>query len=133
MAFPNDVLSIATSQNWIAVGLHLFLSTIIGGIVLIVLLGIASRAWGESVKVENAFLMVLIVQVITVFGILGFVAPYLPIGGPVLTFLVWLGFTKAFFSQLKWIHALVIGVIGFALTFFVVPTLTSIALGFIPV
>lgn len=132
MTFHETILGIATSQDWIALGLNLFLSTIIGGIVIIILLFIVTRAFGEQVKLPNAFIMVLLINSINLFGILAFLSPTFPLAGLLLPVLIWIVFTKAFFSELVWWHAVLIGIIGYALSIFLIPNLVVAFSGFLP-
>ena len=53
---PAAVFSFATSQSagsWLALGINTILSTIIGGIVLIILVEMFSHKFGESIKPQN--------------------------------------------------------------------------------
>jgi len=132
MTFHEQILGFATSQNWLALGINLILSTIIGGIVIIILLAIAGRAFGEQLKLPNAFLMVLLINVINFFGILGFLASTVPLLALFLPIVIWIGFTKAFFSDMVWWHAVVVGMVGYALSIFVIPNLVGYFGGFLP-
>ncbi len=131
--FPvQDVLGLANSEKWLGVGVTFLLSTLVAGIVLILIAGIASRKWGEEIKVQNAFFLVIIVNVINFFG-LGFLGDIVP--SPVmfvLPVLVWILLTKVFFSGFSIVHALIIGVLGYAITLFAVPYLVVILAGFFP-
>jgi fatty acid desaturase len=93
---PMSIFNLATSQSsnyWIALGINTILSTIIGGIVLIVLVEVFSHKFGESIKPQNAFLVVLLANVANNFGVIGLLGGFLS-GIPylimVLPFLVWL-------------------------------------------
>ena len=124
MAIEDQILGIASSQNWLALGINLILATIIGGIVVIILLAVAGRAFGERVKYQNAFLMVFIINIINLFGILAF----LSFLGPLIIILpavIWIVFTKAFFSEMVLWHAVVIGIVGYALSIFLIPNIVA--------
>ncbi len=130
-----DLFNLAMSGSvsyWINLGINFILSTLIGGLVIAILLAIASKGWGEPVKIGNAFILVLIVNLINLFGILGFLGPILPSAGLLLPLIVWIILTKLLFSQLKLWHAIVIGLIGFALSIFVFPWAVSIVQPLIP-
>lgn len=134
----NAIYGLASSQSytyWIGMGVNILLSTIIGGIVLIIILEIFSKAFKEPVKPANAFLAVLVVNLINMVGIMGFLLPYI-MGVPylvmILPLLIWIILIKAFFGELSILHAVVVGVIFFLITLFVLPMLTGIVMGFIP-
>jgi hypothetical protein len=135
---PQAFYGTATSQSanfWISLGMNTILSTIVGGIVLIILVEIFSKKFGESIKPQNAFLVVLIANAATNFGLIGLLGGYLS-GIPylliALPFLVWFVLIKLFFSQMKLLHALMVSVIFFFLSMLVVPILTNMVSGFLP-
>jgi hypothetical protein len=136
---PMSFYSTATSQSanyWLSLGINTILSTIIGGIVLIILVEIFSHKFGESIKPQNAFLAVLIANVVNNFGILGLAGSFLsaiPYLVLILPFLVWFVLIKLFFSQMKMLHVLLVAVIFFGLSVMLIPYLTAIVSGFIPV
>ena len=132
MPFPDQILSLATSRDWAALGLNLILSTIVGGIVIVILLAVFSKAWKEQMKYQNAFLMVLLINIINMFGILALLSPIVPALSLFLPLLIWIGFAKGFFAEMKWWHAIVLGIIGYGLSIFLIPSLTGAASGFIP-
>lgn len=132
MSFADQILNIATSRNWALMGINLLLSTIIGGIVIIILLSIFGKIWKESLKVQNAFLMVLLINIINIFGILVVFSPSIPAAGLLLPLLVWIGFTKLFFHQMKWWHAAVAGMVGYALSIFIIPSIVASFIGIVP-
>lgn len=134
MAFHDAALSIATSQNWILLGVNLILNTIIGGIVVVILLMIVGRAFGEHPKVTNAFIMVFIIQLVTIFGILGFLSAVLPAGVvTLLPIILWIVLAKAFFGDMVWWHAVIVGGAGYVLSLFLIPGLMGYFSAFIPV
>ena len=108
---------------------------IIGGIILIVVLEIFSKAFKEPVKPANAFLAVLVVSIINNIGIMGLLMPYLgaiPYVLIILPALIWIIMIKAFFGELSIIHAIVVGIIFYAITLIALPMLTGFVMGFIP-
>jgi hypothetical protein len=136
---PMSFFNLATSQSsnyWLSLGVNTILSTIIGGIVLIVLVEVFSHKFGESVKPQNAFLIVLIANVVTNFGVLGLLGgflsgiPYLAI---ILPLVVWFALIKVFFHEMNILHAFLVSVIFYMLTLFVVPYITGMVMAFIPV
>jgi len=125
----------ATSEGanyWLNLGINLILSTLVTGIVLILVLEAAKKAWGESVNVANAFMLVLAINLINIFGVIGFISPYLGSAALILPVIIWIVLVKAFFSGMGWKHAVAIGVAGYLLTIFVVPWLIALVSGFIP-
>jgi hypothetical protein len=136
---PQAIFSFATSQSagsWLALGINTILSTIVGGIVLIVLVEVFSHKFGESIKPQNAFLVVLIANVITNFGILGLLSGFLASVSfliIILPLVVWFALIKVFFHEMNILHAFLVAVIFFALSMLLVPYLTSFIAGFIPV
>jgi len=144
MEFPSNFLDLdaiyglATSQSytyWIGLGINLIISTIIGGIILIVILEAFSKAFKEPVRPGNAFLAVLVVNLINMIGIMGFLLPYIapiPYLALILPLLIWIIFIKAFFGELSILHTVAVGIIFFIITIFMLPYLTSFIVGFIP-
>ena len=132
MTFHEQILGVAASRDWLSLGINLILSTLIGGIVIVILLAILARVWGENVKVPNAFLMVLLINLVNLFGVLAFISPSVPAAGLVIPLLVWIGLTKAFFSDLSWKHALVTGAVGYVVSIFLIPNLVGLASGYLP-
>jgi hypothetical protein len=136
---PQAIYSYATSGSagsWLSLGINTILSTIIGGIVLIILVEVFSHKFGESIKPQNAFLVVLIANVVTNFGILGLLAGFLssvPLVIIILPLVVWFLLMKLFFSQMNILHAFLVAVIFFMLSMLVVPYMTAIVSGFIPI
>lgn len=133
MTFHEKILALATSRDWAALGINLILSTIIGGIIIAILLAIFSKAWKEQVKYQNAFLMVLLINIINLFGVIGFLSPFVPAALSLFVpLLIWIGFAKIFFPQMVWWHAIVLGAIGYGLSIFLIPSLTSAVSGAVP-
>ena len=83
----------------------------------------------------NAFLVVLIINLINMLGVLGIVIrfisfiPFLPVILPVL---IWIALIKMFFKDMSFAHAVIVGVIGWVLSIFLIPYLVGMASGFIP-
>jgi len=145
MEFPfnifdlNSVYEFATSQSasyWISLGVTLFVSTIITGILLVVVLMMTSRQTGEQTKVANAFIVILLINAINIFGIMGLMLSFVaavPLAGFIFPIMVWVLFIKLFFRNLDWLHAIVIGVVSFAISVYVAPYITSFVLTLIPI
>lgn len=130
-----DFANTGTAGTWLALGINTILSTIVGGIVLILLVEVFSHKFGENIKPQNAFLVVLIANVVTNFGILGLLGNFLPVPYVLmlLPLIVWFALIKIFFSQMKMLHAFLASVIFFMLSMLVTPYITSLIIGFIPI
>ncbi len=132
------IYGLATSQSytyWIGLGINIILSTIIGGIILIIILEIFSKKFKEPIKPGNAFLAVLVVNLINMIGIMGFLLPYIapiPYLVMILPLLIWILLIKAFFGELSFIHAIAVGIIFYLITIFVLPYLAGFVMGFLP-
>jgi hypothetical protein len=121
--------------NPITLAINIIVSTIIGGIVLLILVEIIGKKFSEEVHPVNAFLVVLIINLINILGVLGFITPYIsfiPFLPVILPVLVWIILIKLFFSEMSILHAIIVGVIGWLLSIFLIPYLVGIASGFIP-
>lgn len=119
----------------ITLAINLILSTIIGGIVILLLVEIFGKKFKEKVSPINAFLVVLIINIINMLGVTGFIMPYIsfiPFLGLLLPALIWILLVKLFFSEMKITHAVMVGIIGFALSMFIIPILIGMVSGFIP-
>ncbi|RLF26120.1 MAG: hypothetical protein DRN05_07480, partial [Thermoplasmata archaeon] len=122
------MLDLATSQSygyWISLGINFILSTIVGGILLVIIVEIFSHKFGESVKPANSFLVVLVANLINFFGIMGLLVSFLaviPFIGIILPVVVWIVLIKAFFGEMAMLHAAIVGVVFFVLTIFVIPS-----------
>ena len=119
----------------ITLGINIILSTIIGGIVLLILLEIVGKHFSEEVRPVNAFLLVLIINIINlpvIFSLLTQFASFVPFLPVILPVLIWIILVKFFFRELAMSHAVLVGVIGYLLTIFVVPYLIGLAMGFLP-
>jgi hypothetical protein len=140
-ALPTDLNSlygIASGSGfgyWINLAIGMILSTVIGGIVLIVVLQIFNRIYGETTNPKNAFLVVLIANIINYFGIMGILLPYLyvvPYIGIILPLLIWILLMKVFFEDMSFLHVVIVGVVFYALTLLLIPMVVSMVAGFIP-
>lgn len=135
---PNALYQTATSQGfsyWISMGVQIITSTIIGGLVLVVLAYLFSQKFNESISPANAFLVALIGNVINFFGIMGILLSFMavvPFAGIILPIAVWIVLMKVFFSQMSIIHVVILALVFFGVTMFVTPYLTQMVMGFIP-
>jgi hypothetical protein len=130
-----ETLSLSGFEKWVTLGINIILSTIVGGLVLLVVAGIINKKYHEGAETGNAFLMALVVNVVNFAGIVGLLGAVLPI--PALTMflplLVWIVLAKFFFSEMSFVHILIVAVTGYLLSILLVPQLTVILRGFMPV
>lgn len=130
----SNIFSIATSNSytyWLTVGINIILSTIVGGIILIIILSVFSRKFGEAVRYQNAFLVALIINLVNIFAV-GFLSTLIPYGFIVGSLVVWIVLVKAFFNELSFLHSMLIGAIGFVVALFIIPQIVSAIGGFLP-
>jgi hypothetical protein len=136
---PQAIFSYATSQSagsWLSLGINVIVSTLVGGFLLIFLVEVFSHKFGESIKPQNAFLVTLIANIVTYFGIIGLLSGFLSSVSfliIILPLVVWFVLIKMFFSQMNILHAFLVAVIFFMLSMLVIPSLVSLVAGFIPV
>jgi hypothetical protein len=119
----------------ITLAINLILSTIIGGIVLLLLVEVFGKKFKEKIHPINAFVVVLIINLINLLGVTGFIMPYIsfiPFLGMILPALIWIVLIKLFFKEMKFSHALMVGIIGYVLSMFLIPVLVGMASGFVP-
>jgi len=147
VSFPNflfdleGMYSFATSQGyiyWINLGISIILSTIIGGIVLIIVAKTLSKWTGNISNYSRVFMLVLIVNVINFFGFLGVLLPFLtfiPILGSfiaiALPLLVWIVLLKLMFGELTIKGVVILGIVSLILSFTVIPIMVTTAGSFI--
>ncbi|MEE9323498.1 MAG: hypothetical protein V3U72_03040 [Candidatus Aenigmarchaeota archaeon] len=121
--------------NPITLAINVIVSTIIGGIVFLILVEIIGKKFSEEVHPVNAFLVVLIINLVNFLGVLGFIIPYIsfvPFLPVILPVLIWIILVKVFFKEMSILHAVILGVVGWLLSIFLIPYLVGIASGFIP-
>jgi hypothetical protein len=119
----------------ITLAINLILSTIIGGIVLLIIVEIFGKKFKEKIHPANAFLVVLIINIINLLGVTALVMPMLssiPYLAVILPVIIWVVLIKLFFKEMKFTHAILVGVVGYALSIFLIPILVGMASGFVP-
>ena len=132
------VFNLATGQGfgtWINMGINLIASTIVGGIVLIAILATVGKAWHENVPMARSFFVVLVINLITQFGIVGLLTGFLPgiaMASIIINLLLWIGLIKLFFGQMKISHAAIVGIVGYIVNLIVVPVILGMVLGLLP-
>ena len=122
-------------QHPITLALNLLLSTLVGGIVLLVLVEVFGMKFKEKVHPVNAFLVVLIINIVNLLGVTALILPYIsfvPFMSAILPVLIWIILIKLFFREMKFTHAIVVGVVGWLLSMMLIPYLVAMASGFVP-
>lgn len=125
--------------NPIGLATNIILSTIVGGIVILIVVEIFARKSSVSVNPMYAFLLALVTSIINIFGIMPFLGQFIamiPLLGVVvlvLPVLVWIILVRLFFRELEMLHVLIIGVICYFLSIYLIPLLAGMVSGFIPV
>ncbi len=123
----------------IGLATNLIISTIVSGIVILVIVMIFAKKFAEQANPVNAFILALVVTVINLFGIvaiLGGVLAMLPFGSLVimlLPVLVWIVLMKLFFRDVSFLHVLVMAVICYLVSIYIVPMLVVSVASLIPV
>ena len=124
--------------NPIGMATNLILSTIVGGIVILVVVEILAKKFSEEVNPLHAFMLALCVNIINipiVMGLLYTFLAYIPLMGLIAGFIpiiIWLVLTKLFFRDMSIMPILIIAVLGYFLSMFVIPSLVNIVGGYIP-
>ena len=127
----NTVAELASTNImgfWTTLIVNLIISTVVGGIVLILVLMIFNRVYGEMLVLKRAFLVVLIVNIIFYIGVVGFLSPVLagiPFAGIIIPYVIWVVLLKVFFEDMSFLHTLVVGAVFYALTIYAVPLLIN--------
>jgi len=118
--------------GWLNLGINLIISTIVGGIVILLLLEVIGKAWGEKIKPVNAFLLVIVINIVNLLGVMAFIAPYVPFAGLLLPIIVWIVLVKVFFKEMSLLHAVITGIVGYAISIYLVPNIIAMVSGYLP-
>ncbi len=119
--------------------MNVLLSTIVSGIVILIIVEIFAKKTSASVNPLHAFGVSLVISLINMFGVIAllgaFVAvlPFAGIIGMLLPVLVWLIILKLFFKDMGLGYILIISVICYLLSIFLIPSLVVMASGIVPV
>jgi len=125
-------------SNPVGLVINLILSTIVGGIVILIVAELFAKKFSEEIKAVNAFILVLVASLVQLLGIVPLLGQFLimlPMVGlllVVLPVIVWIVLVKIFFSKLHILHAALLGVVCYFLTLYVIPILVSMVSGFVP-
>ncbi len=140
MADPfSSALAGLSFANPVGLVIGVILSTIVGGIVILIIVEIFAKKFSSgSISPKNAFIVALIVSLINIFGIMGLLGGFLAMVpfGSILLFalpvIVWFGLLKVFFGEMELLPLLIMSVVCYFVSIYVMPTLTGIVRGFIP-
>jgi len=117
---------------------NIILSTIVGGVVILILVELLAKKYHESIKISHAFMLALIINIVNipiVMGLLYSAAAAVPFVGMIVSFLpiiIWIVFTKLLFPKLKFTHTLIIAIVGYLLSIYLIPMLIAMVSGYIP-
>jgi len=118
---------------------NLILSTIVGGIVILVIVMLFAKKFSESVSPLNAFILAFVVTLINLFGvvaILGGLLVLLPMGSLIamlLPVLVWIVLVKLFFKEMSLLHVLIISVVCYFVSIYLIPILVRTVASLLPI
>ena len=124
--------------NPIGLATNLILSTIVGGIVILIVVEIFAKKFAEEANPMHAFLLALVVNIINLPIIMGLLytfvtaIPFLGVLTGLLPVIIWIVLTKLLFKDLHMLHVLIIAVLCYALSIFLIPALVGMVAGFIP-
>ena len=130
----NEIATSSGVDYWLGLGLNIILSTIVGGILLTLVMAIFSRRYGGGVRPGKAFFVVLIINMLTFFGVFGIVLSLI-VGIPMIGFLlpaaIWIVVLTLTFPEMHFIQNIIIAIIFAALTLTAVPYIVGMLAGFI--
>ncbi len=140
MAFDTALLSSisAEASSVAGIALNVFISTIVGGIVFLIVIKALSKKLHDNIGVKQTFSAVLLINILNIPIILGVAlqslssVPLLSLAIPFLPLIVWVVVLKLVFSQISFSHTFLIAVIGYILSIFVIPNLVWSVRGFLP-
>lgn len=117
---------------------NIILSTIVGGVLFLILVEIFAKKSSADVQITHAFLLALAINIINIPIVMGLIytfvsfIPFLGLISAFLPIIIWIVLTKFLFKDLGMLHVLIISVIGYVLTIYLLPSLVNIVAGFIP-
>jgi hypothetical protein len=124
-----------TFENPITMLVNIILSTVIMGIILLIIVEIIGKQFSEEVNPIHAFLVALVINIINIpiiFGLISSFVSFIPFLPIILPLIIWIIVVKLFFRDMEMLHAVIVGVIGFVLSIFLIPYLVDMVGGFIP-
>jgi len=135
---PGDILGMIPSNfsDPLGLGINIILSTLIGGILLLIILEIIGKEFSEPINPINAFVLVLIINLINMFGVIFILSPYIafiPFYSIIIPLLVWILLVKLLFREMAILHVVIVALVGYFVTLLLLPYLVSMARAFIPI
>ena len=125
--------------SWAGILINIIVSTIVGGLVFLLVVKLISSKLGDNVGSGRVFLAILVINLISlpiIWGLTTQAISSIPLTGiifPFLPFLIWLGVVKLSFGGMPWSHVLLVTIIGYILSIFVIPTLVWSVRGILPI
>lgn len=119
--------------------MNLILSTIVGGIVILVIVMVFAKKFSEEAHPLNAFILAFLVSLINLFGVVGILGSMLmmiPFGGLItmlLPILVWIVLVKLFFKEMSLLHVLIISVVCYFVSIYLIPILVRTVASLLPI
>ncbi len=129
----SGITNLVSFSNPIGLVISIIVSTIVGGIVYLIIAKLIGGRLRDSISAGKIFTLVFVINLINMFGLLGFVLGYvsfLPL--IIIQILVWVLLTKVFLG-ISFTHAGLIGVVGYLISGFAVPALLPMVSGLIPI
>lgn len=129
----SGITNLVSFSNPIGLIISIVVSTVVGGIVYLIIAKLIGGRLRDSISVGKIFTLVFVINLINMFGLLGFVLGYvsfLPL--IIVQILVWVLLTKVFLA-VPFTHAGLIGVVGYLISGFAVPALLPMVSGLIPI
>ncbi|HDD45895.1 MAG TPA: hypothetical protein ENG42_00320 [Candidatus Aenigmarchaeota archaeon] len=124
-----------STLNPISIGINILVSTIITGIVILILAYILTRSSGGEINPINVFIIALITSIINATPVLSFFAsllPAVPFLHLLLPLVLWILLLKLFIRDMELVHVLILALVCYIFTSFLLPLITPMLMGFIP-
>jgi len=125
----NNLANLQGAEYWLSLGINLIIATIVGGIVLILVMVIYNKRYGGATQPGKIFFVVLIINFLTFFGLLGAVLPVIamvPFGGLILPWIIWVIVLTLAFPDTHFLHNIILGLIFVLLTVTLVSSIVSL-------
>jgi len=128
----NDLAMSSGMDYWLTQGINIILSTIVGGILLILVMAIFNKKYGGQTQPGKIFFVVLIINTLTFFGVFGILLSILigvPLAGFLIPIIIWAIVLTLAFPDMHFIHNVVIAIIFVLLTITLVPFINTLIIG----
>jgi hypothetical protein len=125
-----NIMGVLNFGDPIGLLFNLIISTVAGGLIFMAVVKILEVKLGDNVGLMRPFLVVFVINIINMLGIIGIIMPfldalpYVKLIIIVLPALIWIMLTKVLIPDMNITHALLIGIIGYALSIFFFPIIT---------